>query len=275
MRTSMRAPFAALLAGAVLLASPVVAADRAEWPAYRGPRGNGVSSETDLLKTWPAEGPKVLWRVDLGDGYSGMSVAGDRLFTMYGRDGSELLVALDAGTGKEVWRVVVDTDREDNQGGGPRSTPAVDDGQVFALGARGKLVAVGARDGEVAWRHGLREEFGATVPRWGVSTSPLVEGGLLLVGAGGRSGESILALDKRTGEVRWTSYADKPGYSTPLPVTIGGVRQVLFFTGTSLVSLAPRLMTNVSGRVCSNAEEQASDRWRWTALVGMSGRGSR
>ena len=109
---------------------------------------------------------------------------------------------------------------------------------VYALGANGDLVAVSAADGEPLWQLGLKSEVDARVPRWGVSTSPIVEGDLLLVDAGGGKGKSLIALNKKTGKIAWTAYTDKPGYSTPLPVTIHGVRQILSFAGTSLVSVS-------------------------------------
>lgn len=210
-----------------------------DWPQYRGIRQDGHSLETGLAPSWPASGPLELWHYPLGEGYSGISVSAGRVFTMFGSAGDELIVALDAATGKEVWRVRIDSNRSDSQGGGPRSTPVVDGNRIYALGARGKLVALETATGEVAWKLDLVSQFGAQIPQWGVSTSPVVEGDLLLVDAGGRDGFSLVALDKVTGNVRWHSETDKPGYSTPLPVTVDGVRQILFFTGTALASVSP------------------------------------
>jgi outer membrane protein assembly factor BamB len=98
--------------------------------------------------------------------------------------------------------------------------------------------ALNAASGEKIWSKDLKAEVGAQVPQWGISTSPLVEGDLLLVDAGGGKNKSLAALDKKTGAVRWTAHSDRPGYSSPLAVTIAGVRQVLSFAGTSLVSVA-------------------------------------
>jgi outer membrane protein assembly factor BamB len=158
---------------------------------------------------------------------------------MYGRNDDEFLACFDAGTGVEKWRLRVDANRSDNQGGGPRSTPTLDGDLVYGLGARGVLVAARAATGESVWRKDLKKELGARVPQWGVSASPVVEGDLLLLDAGGRSDSSVAALDKKTGRTRWTAFSDKPGYSTALPVDIHGVRQVLFFTGRNLVSVTP------------------------------------
>lgn len=207
------------------------------WPQYRGPARDGVSAETGILKTWPASGPKVVWRVPLGGGYSGISVAGGRGYTMFSREDGEFVVCFKAADGKEVWRLRVDSNRDDDMGDGPRSTPTVDGDLVYALGARGVLVAARILSGERAWEKDLKDAFGARVPQWGVSTSPLVEGNLLVIDAGGGPGKSLVALDKTTGQTRWTSYTDKPGYSAPLGVDIHGVRQILSFAGTSLVSV--------------------------------------
>jgi outer membrane protein assembly factor BamB len=220
------------------LALPI-AAPAADWPQYRGPRLDGTSSETGLARQWPADGPETLWRHDLGDGYSGMAVVDGRLYTMYGSGGDEMLVCLDAATGREIWRLRTDDNRADGQGGGPRATPTVHGSTVYAVGAQGKLYAVEAVSGEKVWWTDLVQAFGAGVPTWGVAASPIVVGELLLLDVGGRSGYSIVAFDSTTGTVVWHAESDKAGYSTPLPVTVDGIRQALFFTATQLVSVSP------------------------------------
>jgi outer membrane protein assembly factor BamB len=226
-----------LLAGFVALDfEPLGAAD---WPQFRGLQRDGVAREGGLLKAWPANGPRRLWKVAVGDGFSGIVVAGGRLFTLYGKGRDELAVAHDARTGKELWRARIDEKYESDQGHGPRSTPTVDGNRVFALSASGTLVALDAASGKMLWSRDLKRDFGAKPPGWGVSTSPLVEGNLLLVDAGGSAGKSAVALDKQTGKTVWTSQSDAAGYSAPIAITVGGVRQVLFFTGTALTALAP------------------------------------
>lgn len=220
---------------ALLFATSALAA---EWPQYRGPLRDGRSAES-VATTWPPGGPRKVWQAKLGTGYSGVVVAGGRLYTVFGQGGDELLAALDVATGKELWRLRLDSDRPDSMGAGPRSTPVVAGGRVFAVGARGKLVAADAASGAVAWKVDLVSEFGAKVPQWGISTSPLVEGDALMLDVGGRSGFSLMAFDAASGKVRWSSQADTPGYSSPLVITVGGLSQVLFFTGTSLVSVSP------------------------------------
>jgi outer membrane protein assembly factor BamB len=227
---------AALAVAAALDFEPLGAAD---WPQFRGPHRDGVAREGGLLKAWPAGGPRRLWKVPVGDGFSGMVVAGGRLFTLYGKGGDELAVAHDAATGRQLWRVRIDALYQSSQGNGPRSTPTVDGGVVYALSASGNLFALDAATGKTVWNRDLKRDFGARPPEWGVSTSPLVEGNLLLLDVGGSSGKSAAALDKKTGKTVWTSQSDQAGYSAPIAITVGGVRQVLFFTGTALTALKP------------------------------------
>lgn len=226
------------IGGLLVAARVVTAAGVADWPRYRGPAGDGISEERGLAKAWPPSGPKVVWRVPLGDGYSGIVVSAGSLYTMYSRDGSEFAAAFDAATGREKWKVRLDSTFPSDMGDGPRSTPVVDRDMVIALGARGKLVGVRTTDGSTLWMKDLTDEFGTTPPHWGVSTSPVIDNDLVLIDAGGGPGRSLVALERATGRTRWTASNDRPGYSTPLPVDLHGTRQILNFSGTSLVSVS-------------------------------------
>lgn len=233
-------PFAAALLTGLFAISSVTSGDPAKssWPQYRGPERSGFSQETGILKTWPETGPKILWKIPLGDGYSGISIVGERVVTMFSRERDEFVAGFNAADGKEMWRTRVDENRRDEMGDGPRSTPAIEGDMVYALGARGILVAVKLASGEKVWEKDLKSAFGARIPKWGVSTSPIVDGDLVILDAGGGPGKSLVAFDRKTGETKWTAYDDKPGYSTPLPVDLLGVRQILSFAGSSLVSVA-------------------------------------
>lgn len=211
----------------------------AEWLQWRGPDRSGVSTETGLAATWPASGPPELWRRPLGAGFSAITVSGGRLFTQFSDGDKSFVAALAAKDGAELWRVALGDRFKNSFGDGPRGTPTLDDGVVYALGATGGLVAVRATDGEVLWQTDTRESFGARVPSWGLSGSPLVEGDLLIVATGGDKSRSVLALDKKTGELRWSARDEEAGYAAPLAVTAAGVRQVLVFLADRIVSLNP------------------------------------
>jgi len=228
-----------LFLGLVLLGSFAVLADGTDWPQYRGPNRDGVSSETGLLDEWPEGGPKELWRTSLGHGFSGISMSGGRIYTMLSEGSDEFVVCLDGATGQEIWRTRCGPIFKDRFGDGPRSTPTVDGELVFALGAHGELHAMSAADGKSVWSRDFPGEFGARTPQWGYSGAPLVEGKLLLMDVGGKRGSSIVAFDKKTGEEVWRSQNDKAGYSAPIAMTVSGRRQVVFFTATALVSVSP------------------------------------
>ncbi|MFP5287053.1 MAG: PQQ-binding-like beta-propeller repeat protein, partial [Thermoanaerobaculia bacterium] len=185
-----------------LIAGVTAAAD---WPQFRGPNRDGISPEPAVLKSWPASGPKVLWKAPLGEGYSQVVSVKGRLFTLAQQGEEQFAAAFDGATGKRLWRTRIDREYNDGQGDGPRSTPTVDGEMVYVLSANGKLAALRAANGQVAWQHDLRAEYGANPPQWGVSTSPLVEGNLLIVNVGGAGNKSIVAFDKTTGKPVWTS----------------------------------------------------------------------
>jgi outer membrane protein assembly factor BamB len=216
---------------------PVTAAD---WPQFRGPNRDGISTEPGSLKEWPKGGPRVLWKIPLGEGFSQVVVSQNRLFTFYGQGSDEVAAALDATTGKQLWRVRIDSKYVSDMGNGPRSTPTVDGDKVYVLSASGKLAALKTANGQTVWRHDLRSEYGARLPQWGASTSPLVEGNLLLVNVGGAGNKSVIAFDKATGKPVWTSQSSGAGYSAPIGITVSGVRQLIVFAADSVLSLAPK-----------------------------------
>ena len=211
----------------------------ADWPQWRGPNRDGVSKETGLLKNWPAGGPKVRWKTTLGGGYSSIAVSQGRVYTLASIGDNEVAVCLNEATGKQLWSVRLDSAYRSGQGDGPRSTPIVDGNWVYVLGAQGKLYALNAKDGKKIWSHDLKAEYGSEIPGWGTSTSPLVEGDLLLVDIGGKAGHSIGAFNKKSGALVWKTHTDKQGYSSPVAVNVNDGRQILFFTGTALISVSP------------------------------------
>src|SRR6202023_305210 len=179
-------------------------------------------------------GPRRLWQVPIGAGYSHLTVAAGRVYTLYGTDAAENLSAYDAASGRQVLVKRIDAALVNDQGNGPRSTPTFDAGTLYVQSARGRLDAVNAATGKVLWHHDLRGEFGAVVPTWGMASSPLVEGNLLLVAVGGARGHAAMAFDKHSGRVAWAALDDKPGYASPIAITAAGTRQAIFFTGSAI-----------------------------------------
>jgi len=210
-----------------------------DWPQWRGPGRDAVSHETDLVDRWEESGPEVLWRVSAGDGYSSVSVSNKRLYTLWDRDGRQFLVCLDARNGRQLWSRELGPAFENHYGNGPRSTPLVDDGIVYAVGTKGLLLAANQVNGETVWEKDLVQEFKADLPSYGYSSSPLVADGKLVIEAGGKEA-AFVALDKKSGEVVWTADQDQPAYSSPIEIVVDGVSQVVFWSAHGLRSVASR-----------------------------------
>lgn len=234
-----RFPFSALSLSLMLLAAGPAAA--LDWPQFRGVNRDGVSAETDLPRSWPEAGPRVVWKRAIGEGYSGISVVGDRLYTMDSDGTAEYVLALEAGSGKEVWRVPAGPKLIDSMGNGPRTTPTLDGGTVYAMGSHGRLLALKAADGAVIWEVDLPQAFAATRPTWGYSGSPLIDGGLLILEVGGTEGRGVMAFEKATGKVRWGALDGEAAYSSPVLMTIGGIKQYVVTrrAGSQTVALRP------------------------------------
>jgi outer membrane protein assembly factor BamB len=218
------------LLATVLLAPPAGAdpSKGADWPQFRGPQQNGTSAEKGLLRSWPESGPKVLWKKPIGSGFSTVTVADGALYTMAVEGESETAYRLRESDGEVVWRVPLGPVFPETFGNGPRSTPTVEGDMVYVLSATGRLHALKTRDGARLWELDLVKELGSPTPTRGFAPSPLVDGGLLLLEAGGKDGKAVLGLDKKTGKILWSALDGKPGYVTPLAVTIEGVRQYVF-----------------------------------------------
>jgi outer membrane protein assembly factor BamB len=233
----MRLPLVCFLLLAPLPATPPEGAD---WPQFLGPNRNGTTPETELRTRWPKKGPPVLWQRPVGEGYSTPVVADGRLVLFHRVGDQEVVEALDATSGKGLWKFAYATAYEDayGKGNGPRATPAVAGGRVYTLGPAGVLSCVALKDGKKVWQRALHRTYSVPASFFGVGTSPLVEGGLVLVNVGA-PGAGIVAFDSATGKERWRATDDEASYSSPVAATIGGVRHLLFFTRTGLVSLNP------------------------------------
>ena len=219
------------------LVSVALLATAADWPQWRGPNRDGISPETGLLRSWPASGPRLVWKAQgLGEGYSNLAIAQGRIFTQGQRGRAQFVIALNKASGRKLWQTPAGKSYRDSHGSGPRSTPTVDGDRVFALSADGTLVCLETSTGNTVWSLNIVKKFGGRIPGWGVSGSPLVDGNRVIVNPGGR-GASIVALDKRNGTVLWRALSDPPGYSSPIAVQVGGTRQIIVFTGRSAVGV--------------------------------------
>src|SRR4029079_8787780 len=168
------------------LAQHALAQSTANWPQWRGLNRDGISTETGLLKQWPAEGPPLVWKATgAGRGYSSFSVANGKLYTLGLRGDREFFIAFDVATGKEAWATAHGSAFRNDRGNGPRGTPTVDGNRVYALGVNGDLSALDARTGKIVWTKNMLKEFGGSNIQWGISESPLVLGNKVLVDPGG------------------------------------------------------------------------------------------
>ncbi|MEQ1827327.1 MAG: PQQ-binding-like beta-propeller repeat protein [Pirellula sp.] len=209
-----------------------------DWVQWRGPDRTGLSKETGLAQLWPEKGPAVVWNVDhIGQGYSTVSVRGDRLFTQGNIDGQGFVLCLSTQTGAVIWKTHPPTETEEYQhgkGNGARGTPTLDGDLLFTIGGGGDLTCLKADSGSVVWSKHLVKDFGGSRPGWGFSESPLVDGEKLIVTPGGLEG-CVVTLNKQNGDVIWRS-KDAPDfahYSSAIVFESNGVRQVLQFTGGS------------------------------------------
>jgi outer membrane protein assembly factor BamB len=223
---------------------PSLAATLGDWPQWRGPNRDGLSVETGLLKEWPKEGPPLLWlATGLGVGYSGVSVVGQRVFTMGERGDANYALALNRSDGKILWSAKVGKAGAPGWGGfaGPRATPTFDDGFVFALGQYGEVICVEAEEGKEVWRRHLTADFGGPLPEWGFSESPLVDGDQVVLTPGGPRG-TLVALNKKTGDLIWQcrEWTDNAHYSSITLADIEGVRQFIQLTDASVAGVAPK-----------------------------------
>jgi outer membrane protein assembly factor BamB len=234
----MNHSLAALIALTSFSASALAA--NFDWPQWRGPNRDDVSKETGLLKSWPAAGPRRVWLYENGgNGYSGPAIAGGKLFTMGTRDNAEILLALDANTGKELWAAPLGAVLDNNWGGGPRGTPAVDGDKVFAMSGKGNLACVNVADGKVVWQNTM-SSLGGKTPGWGYTESVLVDDNKVICTPGGSRG-TVAALDKKTGSVLWqsTQFTDSAHYSSVVTATINGEPQYVQRTEKNVVGIAP------------------------------------
>jgi len=209
---------------ALLVTVSVAYAVAADWPGYLGPRRDGTSAETGLLRTWPKEGPTVLWTVPVGIGYGGPVVVGGKVYLL-DRDDTvgDKLRCLDFASGKELWSFTYEAPGKFDHPGS-RTTPTVDGGNVYVSGPLGDLYCISTTTHKPVWNKNVWKEFGGgQLPRWALTQNPLIYRNLVIV-ASQTSQTSVVAYDKLTGELKWKSpvLSGSAGYVSPSLVKVGG-----------------------------------------------------
>lgn len=235
-----------------------------DWPIFLGPLETGVSRETGLLQTWPAEGPPLLWKRKIGTGYAAPSVRGNRLVVHHRPRGTEIVECLDAATGETRWKYEYPSDFEDPYGynNGSRCAPLLTETRCYTFGPQGKLLCLELETGKLVWEHDTASEWKIPTHFFGAGCTPILEGNLLIVLVGGQPDSGVVAFNAETGKVVWESVGRKTwdgvemwdsgrklkwaddemlvSYSSPIAATIHGQRHLLCLVRQGLVSLDPK-----------------------------------
>lgn len=207
-----------------------------DWPNWRGPNRNGVSTETGWRDDWPADGPGLAWKAKVGLGFSSFAVAQERVFTVGHAEGQDTVWCLAAASGKVLWKHSYPAELGDKFfEGGSTGTPTVADERVYTLSRWGDVFCFEAASGKVVWSKNVQSETGIRIPDWGFTGAPLVHENLLVLNVG----EAGVALDRATGKIVWKSADQNAGYSTPYPMRRDGKWLVVLGNGTAYVAVHP------------------------------------
>lgn len=256
--------FASLFFAAKFISVPNLAAD---WPQFLGPNANGISAEKNLVDAFPDEGPPLLWEKDVGTGYSAPSVRAGKLVLHHRLKNEEIVEAFDAVSAKPVWRYAYPSTFVDPYGynNGPRCTPLLTSNLCYTFGAQGKLLCLNLMNGEKVWERDTQKDWQVPEAFFGVGSTPILEGNLLIVMVGGQPNSGVVAFDAATGKTVWENVGEKnwdgqpmigwPGervvdykrirhdkqasYATPVAATVNGQRQIFCLMRQGLVSLNP------------------------------------
>jgi outer membrane protein assembly factor BamB len=221
-----------------------------DWPQWRGPLRNGHVPKGELAPEKLPSEPKVIWRLGIGNGFASPLISHGAVFYFDNQGEKEVMHALDAKSGKEKWRSIVDDTFKDSQGpSGPRCTPLVDDDRVYAQSCKGEFQCLSTKNGNLLWRTNFTNDFEAIFigekgqaaggSRHGNTATPVIDGENIIVAAGGKDGNSMLCFNKRSGKMVWKSQSDQTAYSPPIIATIAGEKQLVVFTTIALIGLNP------------------------------------
>ena len=204
------------------------------WTDFLGPTHNAISTETKLLKNWPDDGPQLVWELSKGDGYASPAIQDEFLVFLHRIENEVLVECLNPETGRQHWQFRFPSQYRDRYGysDGPRASPVIDEDRVYIYGAEGKLFCLRLQTGRMIWQRNIGVEFDVPQDFFGIATTPLIEGKILIINVGAPGGPCVAAFDKLTGKMDWGA-GDKwgPSYATPVPATIHGRRRILVFAG--------------------------------------------
>ncbi|MBC8290013.1 MAG: PQQ-binding-like beta-propeller repeat protein, partial [Planctomycetes bacterium] len=235
----------------ILLLSGLATAIAGDWPQILGPTRNGVATGEKLAESWPAAGPKELWSHKVGDGFAGVAVKGGKAIVFHRIGDEEVAECLDPSSGKVIWKAAFPTEYVPSYTAdrGPRAVPLIDGEHVYLYGALGGLHCVKLADGKHVWSRDIYQEYSSKRPSrgepaegyFGYGSTPIVEGDLLLLNAGGHTLEAgLVAFNKKTGKTVWNKTSEKATYSSPVTATVEGQRHVIFVTRLNVVSVDPK-----------------------------------
>ena len=242
-----------------------------DWLQWRGSQGNGISTETNTIGTWPVKGLKKLWKFPLGEGLSGIAISGTTAITMYGdapggkkkqkpttpqqkksyngynfdvpihkqeQNKYEYVVALNTETGKKIWQTKINDLYYNQMGNGPRATPTIDGDRVYTVSGKGNLSCLSINNGNLIWQMNIFQKFKSDNLLFGISSSPIIYKKWLIYQVG-KGTTSIVAFDKKTGSVAWQLPGQGPSYATPVVTNLFEQPQILFFNQEGIVGINP------------------------------------
>jgi outer membrane protein assembly factor BamB len=226
-----------LFVSVLFLSAPTLAVAQNSWPQFLGPHRNGISDETGLIEAWPQAGLPEVWRVKGGVGMSGVAIDQEKLVTLVQSAGQQQVICLNPQTGKPLWQTELVAEYENAMGNGPRATPAIAGDQVYVYSGEGVLAALQLNDGKLAWQQNVFELLGGKPSEYGMSCSPLIYDESVIVTVGKTA--TVAAFHLKDGTLKWKCGKDLAGYSSPAILPIGDQRQLVVFTGESLLGVSP------------------------------------
>lgn len=228
-----------LIAVVVGISIPSVNAD--DWPQILGPARNGVAAGEKLARKWPSSGPAVLWKVPVGQGFSGVAVSRSRIVIFDRKGTAETVRLLDGKTGGEVWSAGSECRYQSgiSSDNGPRCVPLIDGDRVFVFGVEGLLRCLSMADGKEVWRQDTKRQYSPAEGYFGVGSTPVLFQNKLIVNVGSRENAAVVAFDAATGRELWKVFADTASYSSPVVTSIEGTDHALVVTRMNLLSVDP------------------------------------